>query len=156
MATMAGTKKTTPEADSAARRAPVGSALADLRRDAGLAQEDVARQLGITRVGISHYESGQTIPMYGQVRRILSYLGLDLHDLQDALDQREGRPIRRRNLEKQPILEEALLSETEALFQRWSRLVPAAQRSRLNRTESEVMDLLRGLMRDLDAPEGGP
>ncbi|MEO7418825.1 MAG: hypothetical protein ABI163_17320 [Thermoanaerobaculia bacterium] len=89
--------------------------------------------------------------------RILSYLGLDLHDLQDALDQREGRPIRRRNLfEKQPILEEALLSETEALFQRWSRLVPTAQRPRLDRTESEVMDLLRGLVRDLDAPEEGP
>lgn len=145
------------DAGASSRRTPVGSALADLRRDAGLAQEDVARQLGITRVGISHYESGQTIPMYGQVRRILSYLGLDLHDLQDALDQREGRPIRRRNLlEKQPVLEEALLSETEALFRRWSRRVPAAQRPRLDRTESEVMDLLHGLVRDLDTPEGGP
>ena len=57
--------------------------------------------------------------------------------------------------EKQPILEEALLAETEALFRRWSRRVPATQRPRLDRTESEVMDLLRGLVRDLDASEGG-
>jgi transcriptional regulator with XRE-family HTH domain len=156
---MAGTRKKSAATDAGAssHRAPVGSALADLRRDAGLAQEDVARRLGLTRVSISHYESGQTTALYSQVRRILTYFGMDLHDLQDALDQREGRPIRRRNpFEKQPILEEALLAETEALFRRWSRRVSATQRSRVDQTESEVMDLLRGLVHDLDAPEGGP
>jgi transcriptional regulator with XRE-family HTH domain len=133
----------------------VGLALANLRRDAGLAQEDVARRLHISREGISHYESGKTIPAYGQVRRMLAYMGVDLHDLQDALDHREGRPIRHRNpFQKQPFLEEALLADAEALFRRWSRRVSVAQRPRLLRAESEVMETLRGLMDDLASSQG--
>jgi transcriptional regulator with XRE-family HTH domain len=138
-------------------RIHVGLALADLRRDAGLAQEDVGRRLRITREGISHYESGKTIPTYGQVRRMLAYFGVDLHDLQDALDHLEGRPLRHRNpFQKRPYLEEALLADAEALFQRWSRRVPVAQKPRLQRAEAEVMETLRGLMKDLALPQGAP
>jgi len=155
---MGRSKEKSPPRDSPApSRIPVGHALADLRRDAGLAQEDVARRLGITREGISHYESGKTVPMYGQVRRILSYIGVDLHDLQDTLDHLEGRPLRRRNpFQKQPFLEEMLLADAEALFRRWSRRIPVVQRPRLHRAEDEVLEALRGLMSDLATPQGTP
>ena len=135
-------------------RFPVGSAIGSLRRNAGVAQEDLGLRLGITRVGVSHYESGKTIPMYGQVRRMLSYLGLDLHDLQDALDHGEGRPLRVRSVtERQPGLEEVVLAETEALFRRWARRVPAAQRPRLEKAEAEVMELMREVTRELHLRE---
>lgn len=151
-----GTTRKKPAAGgggSTSARVSTGSVIAALRRDAGLAQEDVAKRLGLTRAAISYYESGATVPAYGQVRRILSYLGMDLHDLQDALDRREGRPLRRRSaFEKHPHLEDALLADTETLFRRWSRRIPAVQRPRLEQAESEVLELLRGLVKDLDSP----
>ena len=95
--------------------------------------------------------------MYGQVRRILAYFGMDLHDLQDALDQREGRPIRRRNpFQKQPALEEAFLGETEELFRRWSRRLAVTQRPRLDQAEAEVMETVRTLIDDLAVSSGAP
>lgn len=151
---MATTRRKSRRVAETPGRLPVGSAIGSLRRNAGVAQEDLGLRLGITRVGVSHYESGKTIPMYGQVRRMLSYLGLDLHDLQDALDHREGRPLRVRSVaERQPGLEEVFLAETEALFRRWARRVPAAQRPRLEKAEAEVMELMREVTRELHLRE---
>ena len=82
---------------------------------------------------------------------------MDLHDLQDALDQREGRPIRRRNpFQKQPALEEAFLGEAEELFRRWSRRLAVTQRPRLDQAEAEVMETVRTLIDDLAVPPGAP
>ncbi len=39
---------------------------------------------------VSHWESGRKQPSYALLRRYLASLGLDFHDLQDALDQVEG------------------------------------------------------------------
>ncbi len=44
---------------------------------------------------VSHWESGRKLPSYALLRRYLESLGLDFHDLQDALDQVEGNVPKR-------------------------------------------------------------
>jgi len=135
---------------SPAERVPVGFAFAALRRDAGVAQEDLARRLGITRESISLYESGKIVPSYTRVRRMLALLGHDFHDLQDMLDRIEERPRRPRRKGSSPaVLEEAFLEEAEGLFRRWERRLSAVQQPLLRQTESEVMEALRRLLHGL-------
>ena len=66
----------------------------DARKEAGLSQEDIARQLGLTDGGYGHYERGRqsfTLEMLFQLGRILGrpveyFLGLDT-----GLTDDEGR-----------------------------------------------------------------
>jgi transcriptional regulator with XRE-family HTH domain len=133
---------------------PLGFALAALRREAGVAQEEVARRLGVSRVAVSYYEAGTTVPSYVRLRRFLDCLGNDLRDLQDTLDEIEHRtPPPRRAGRARAWREEALLAEAEALFRSWQGKLPARQRPLLERTETEVMGALRRLLVELGARE---
>ena len=144
------TRFVTPSAE----RVPVGFALAALRRPSGMAQEDVARRLGITRAQVSYYESGKTVPSYFRLLSFLDLLGRDLRDLQETLDGIEHRPpAARRPGRSRAVREEALLAEAEAIFRTWQGRLPVRQQPALERAEAEVMAVLRRLLVEFGASE---
>jgi transcriptional regulator with XRE-family HTH domain len=154
MATKRGRPARTRFVTPSAERVPVGFALAALRQPSGMAQEDVARRLGVTRAQVSYYESGKTVPSYFRLRSYLDCLGRDLRDLQETLDEIEKRPpATRRPGQSRVLREEALLAEAEALFRTWQSRLPARQQPALVRAEAEVMRSLRRLLVEIGARE---
>jgi transcriptional regulator with XRE-family HTH domain len=69
-------------------------ALRLLRQRLNVQQKDLVEKLGVRKNRISQYERGETEPDFATLRRLLQGMGLDLHDLQDAVDAVEGRPPR--------------------------------------------------------------
>ncbi len=69
----------------------VGPALRQLRSGLGLTQSAAAEQAGTPGFrAVSHWETGRKTPSLTLVYQYLKGLGLDFHDLQDALDRQEG------------------------------------------------------------------
>ena len=55
--------------------------LRDLRRLAGLTQEQVAQQVGLTRQAISSYESGRTQPDLDTLEALAKVYGAEITDV---------------------------------------------------------------------------
>ena len=52
--------------------------LAHVRKTKGLRQEDLARQIGITREALSYFEIHQKVPSYNTLRKWCDCLGVKL------------------------------------------------------------------------------
>jgi transcriptional regulator with XRE-family HTH domain len=70
----------------------VGRALRELRKRAGLTQEQVAEQMGTSSTYLSRLEAGQRDIRLSTVLRLLDAVGTDLHQLADALDRHDPHP----------------------------------------------------------------
>ncbi|MGD0454494.1 MAG: helix-turn-helix transcriptional regulator [Solirubrobacteraceae bacterium] len=70
----------------------VGRALRELRKQAGLTQEQVAERMGTSSTYLSRLEAGQRDIRLSTVLRLLDALGSDLHQFADAIDGRDSRP----------------------------------------------------------------
>jgi y4mF family transcriptional regulator len=64
--------------DWAQTASQVGEIIANARRDRGLTQVELARQLGVTQSWLSQIEKGKDNAQLGKVLRVLSYLGVRL------------------------------------------------------------------------------
>ena len=73
---------------------PVGKALRLLRTGVGITQTKAGQRGGPDFRTISHWERGRKLPSLRLLIQYLRVLGLDLHDLQAALDHLEHRPDR--------------------------------------------------------------
>jgi HTH-type transcriptional regulator/antitoxin HipB len=67
----------------------VGRALRELRKRAGLTQEQVAARMGTSSTYLSRLEAGQRDIRLSTVLRLLDAVGTDLHQLADAIDMRD-------------------------------------------------------------------
>jgi len=56
------------------RRLPSPAVARAIREDAGLAQDDLARALGVTRAAVSRWESGERYPRTENLARYLELL----------------------------------------------------------------------------------
>jgi transcriptional regulator with XRE-family HTH domain len=63
----------------------IASLLADLRRERGLLQQDMAERLGRTQVFVSRYESGLRRVDLIELLDILRALGIDPHEFMDRV-----------------------------------------------------------------------
>jgi HTH-type transcriptional regulator/antitoxin HipB len=70
----------------------VGLALRELRKQAGLTQQQVAERMGTSSTYLSRLEAGQRDIRLSTVLRLLAALGADLRQLVDALDQNDSMP----------------------------------------------------------------
>lgn len=76
-------------------RGNLPQALKLLRTRLDISRVDLARRLGhTTQQRLYSYENGLTEPSFAVLRKMLSGMGFDLHDLQDALDAVEDRQPR--------------------------------------------------------------
>ena len=64
----------------------VGRALRELRKRAGLTQEQVAERMGTSSTYLSRLEAGQRDIRLSTLLRLLAALGADLRQLSDAID----------------------------------------------------------------------
>ncbi len=75
---------------------PVAEALRDLRERQGLTQTAVGRIAGAPdHRTLSHWETGRKQPSLRLLTGYLEALGLDFHDLQDAIEHFDGSAVRR-------------------------------------------------------------
>ena len=63
----------------------VGQALRELRKRAGLTQEQVAERMGTSSTYLSRLEAGQRDIRFSTVLRLLDALNADLHQLADGM-----------------------------------------------------------------------
>jgi HTH-type transcriptional regulator/antitoxin HipB len=70
----------------------VGRALRELRKRAGLTQEQVAARMGTSSTYLSRLEAGQRDIRFSTILRLLDAVGADLHQLADAIDRHDSRP----------------------------------------------------------------
>lgn len=70
----------------------VGLALRELRKRAGLTQEQVAERMGTSSTYLSRLEAGQRDIRLSTILRLLDALGADLHQLADAIYGHDSRP----------------------------------------------------------------
>lgn len=68
---------------------PIKENLRDLRRLAGLTQEQVAQQVGLTRQAISSYESGRTQPDLDTLEALAKACGAEITDVLYGAGQRQ-------------------------------------------------------------------
>ncbi|HXJ62765.1 MAG TPA: helix-turn-helix transcriptional regulator [Actinomycetota bacterium] len=70
-----------------------GKAMARARRRAGVSQENLAAQVGITRRHMIRLENGEHLPS-GELRdRIAGAVGVDVDEIQSADDDEEESPL---------------------------------------------------------------
>jgi HTH-type transcriptional regulator/antitoxin HipB len=70
----------------------VGRALRELRKRAGLTQEQVAERMGTSSTYLSRLEAGQRDIRLSTVLRLLDALGADLRQLADAIEAHDRHP----------------------------------------------------------------
>ena len=68
----------------------LAAAIRRLRLERGLTIEALAYNTGITTGSLSKIELGQSAPAWWTVRKIADALGVDLHELADAIKLAEG------------------------------------------------------------------
>ncbi len=74
----------------------IAEALRLLRLRQALTQTAASKRDGAPDVrSLSHWETGRKLPTLALLGPYLASLGLDLHDLQDAMDLVAGKPPRR-------------------------------------------------------------
>ncbi|MFK3734084.1 helix-turn-helix domain-containing protein [Streptomyces sp. NPDC088090] len=63
------------------RRRDLGQRIAELRRTAGLSQDDLADRIGMERRSIQRYERGERDPRFSELLLVAEALGVDMTDL---------------------------------------------------------------------------
>jgi transcriptional regulator with XRE-family HTH domain len=63
------------------RRQTLGQRIGDLRRSAGLSQDDLADRIGMERRSIQRYERGERDPRFSELLLVAEALGVDMTDL---------------------------------------------------------------------------
>jgi transcriptional regulator with XRE-family HTH domain len=111
-------------------RGHLPEALFLLRRRVNKGQPELSRQLRLKAGRIGRYENGYAEPSFALLRRILAGMGLDLHDLQDAIDVVEGRPPKPVEGAKLKPPLEYLLSFTIMLTEELKALASTTKRER--------------------------
>lgn len=69
--------------------AQLGQALQDLRKQAGLSQEELAAKAQVSRASIQNWEGNRTAPRRAEERRLAAALGLTVEELR-AHTERES------------------------------------------------------------------
>lgn len=69
------------------QRAALGQALRELRRAKGLTGVELAREVGVTQVSVSRYESGERLPPLGLLEKMADALGVSKRLKRELLDQ---------------------------------------------------------------------
>jgi transcriptional regulator with XRE-family HTH domain len=64
----------------------IGHTLRELRHQAGLTQEQVAKRMGTSATYLSRLEGGQRDIRLGTLLRLLDAVGADLYQFADAID----------------------------------------------------------------------
>ena len=59
----------------------IGTFIADLRKEQGLTQEQLAERLGVSNRSISRWENGNTLPDYSLMQALAIVLGISLSEL---------------------------------------------------------------------------
>ena len=77
-----------------ADRGHLPEALKLLRTRLDVNRIELGRRLGLNKQRFYSYENGLTEPSFAVLRKLLTGMGFDLHDLQDALDAVEDRQPR--------------------------------------------------------------
>jgi transcriptional regulator with XRE-family HTH domain len=93
----------------------LGKALRLLRKQQGLQQNQLAVRAGVTSSKLSNYETGQRQPTLDSLGRLVDALGLELADLEAALDRVNRRP-RRGGRDGRPHDHRALMEQAAAHF----------------------------------------
>jgi transcriptional regulator with XRE-family HTH domain len=70
----------------------IGGALRELRKQAGLTQEQVAERMSTSSTYLSRLEAGQRDIRLSTILRLLDALGTDLHQLAYAIDRHMSAP----------------------------------------------------------------
>jgi transcriptional regulator with XRE-family HTH domain len=83
-----------PHAPAPSRNADRHSALARRRLDVGLAQRDLAHQIGVQPSTVSRWERGITRPVQWARDHLCRILGLTYAELNALLDETEPAPVR--------------------------------------------------------------
>ena len=89
--------------------AAIGSRLRELRKERGLTQAELARQIGIQQSDLSRMEKGEYRVSLDNLFKILSAFDLDLADLfggQQAATEQERQPLSRRDMKILHLLRE--------------------------------------------------
>ncbi|SFP04858.1 Helix-turn-helix domain-containing protein [Saccharopolyspora antimicrobica] len=81
---MVGKSEHTPKARA------LGAELRECRRDAGLTQQELADQIGVSHVSVSRYESGTRLPKPEDVAQILATLGVNGQRYAELVDMARG------------------------------------------------------------------
>lgn len=84
MVFMVGKSEHTPKARA------LGAELRECRRDAGLTQQELADQIGVSHVSVSRYESGTRLPKPEDVAQILATLGVNGERYAELVDMARG------------------------------------------------------------------
>ncbi|MFB7936690.1 helix-turn-helix domain-containing protein [Streptomyces sp. NPDC056049] len=63
------------------RRRDLGQRIGDLRRTAGLSQDDLADRIGMERRSIQRYESGERDPRFSELLLVAEALAVDVTEL---------------------------------------------------------------------------
>ena len=67
-----------------ARKTPVGEKIVSLRKALGLTQADLGEKVGVSRVAITQYESGDTLPSPTTLSKLSQVLSFDLAEIWQA------------------------------------------------------------------------
>lgn len=87
------------------------------RKEKGLSQEDLAKQLGLSRVSIANYETGKQMPMLGQALHISKLLTFSLDGLRDETSVSRGdvqKVLKRERINHKIALYESRLEKLKA------------------------------------------
>jgi DNA-binding XRE family transcriptional regulator len=95
-----------------ARFAFDGLELKRRRREAGLTQAELARQVGRSHASLTHYESGFTVPPTAALLRVCEVLQVEPGSLFTAVPEKEDVP------------EAVMMASTKRHRDQWSRCLP--------------------------------
>jgi len=63
--------------------------LAELRRERGLTQAELAKLIGVTTSAVGNWESGERIPRLPTLRKLADALGCQIEDIEFAAERLE-------------------------------------------------------------------
>lgn len=64
--------------------------LRDLRKHAGMTQQDVGEKVGVCAQMISHYEIGRSVPSIIMATQLANLYGVTLSELATAIEETKG------------------------------------------------------------------
>lgn len=69
----------------------VGQRISQLREERKLTQGELARIIGVTRAGLSHYENDRRQPAYETLKRIASYFNVSVEYVLEGIEEQKSR-----------------------------------------------------------------
>lgn len=137
------------------------------REDAGLTQEQLAEQCGVTVNSVGHYEGGRAVPKVDTLERIAAATGKPLAWFFQADDAAEPAPAPAEPPTPQPDMQSLLAQLVAAQVRAEERQAEMSQaltalaheqmqaRAEAARTSARLTQVEEGLRAMLEAPRGG-